>query len=75
MMINKSIELRLRNFLYKHEINSITYRHLAALSRCAMRNRWASYDRYSCQQSICGAHLLRDLTYEHEQQGQRGQAR
>jgi transposase len=35
-----------------------------------MRDRWASYDRYSCAMSLCVAHLLRDLTYleEHEQQ-------
>lgn len=36
----------------------------------SMRDRWASYDRYGCQHSLCGAHLLRDLTYEHEQQRQ-----
>ena len=36
----------------------------------SMRDRWASYDRYRCWHSICGAHVLRDLTYEHEQQGQ-----
>jgi transposase len=35
-----------------------------------MRDRWASYDRYGCLHSICGAHALRDLTYEHEQQSQ-----
>lgn len=36
----------------------------------AMRDRWASYDRYRCAMSLCVAHLLRDLTYleEHEQQ-------
>jgi transposase len=33
----------------------------------AMRDRWASYDRYRCAQSICGAHLLRNLTYVQEQ--------
>jgi transposase len=27
-----------------------------------MRDRWSSYDHYACLQSICGAHLLRDLT-------------
>jgi len=27
-----------------------------------MRDRWSSYDHYDCDQSICGAHLLRDLT-------------
>jgi hypothetical protein len=36
----------------------------------SMRDRWASYDRYGCLHSICGAHVMRDLTYEHEQQGQ-----
>jgi transposase len=34
-----------------------------------MRDRWASYDRYGCRHSICGAHVVRDLTYEYEQQG------
>jgi transposase len=34
----------------------------------AMRDRWASYDHYRCAHSVCGAHLLRDLTYVHEQQ-------
>jgi len=27
-----------------------------------MRDRLSSYDHYDCDQSICGAHLLRDLT-------------
>ncbi len=36
----------------------------------SMRDRWASYDRYGCLHSICGAHVVRDLTYEHEQRGQ-----
>jgi transposase len=27
-----------------------------------MRDRWSSYDHYTCAQSICGAHLLRDVT-------------
>jgi transposase len=35
-----------------------------------MRDRWARYDRYGCLHSICGAHVIRDLTYEDEQQGQ-----
>jgi transposase len=35
-----------------------------------MRDRWASYDRYGCLHSIYGAHVIRDLTYEYEQQGQ-----
>ena len=34
----------------------------------AMRDRWASYDQYRCAHSVCGAHLLRDLTYVEEQQ-------
>jgi transposase len=35
-----------------------------------MHDRFASYDQYSCQHSVCGAHLLRDCLYlyEHEQQ-------
>jgi len=33
----------------------------------AMRDRWASYDQYRCAHSICGAHLLRDLTFVQEQ--------
>jgi transposase len=35
----------------------------------AMRDRWASYDQYRCAHSVCGAHLLRDLTFvqEHHQ--------
>jgi transposase len=36
----------------------------------AMRDRWASYDFYQCAQSICGAHLVRDCTYVHEQEQQ-----
>jgi len=36
----------------------------------AMRDRWASYDRYRCAHSICAAHLLRELTYLEEQQQQ-----
>jgi len=36
----------------------------------SMRDRWASYDRYHCLHSICGAHVVRDLTYEHEQREQ-----
>jgi transposase len=41
----------------------------------AMRDRWASYDRYTCAMSICVAHLLRELTYleEREQQEWAGQ--
>ncbi len=34
----------------------------------AMRDRWASYDHYRCAHSVCGAHLLRDLTSVQEQQ-------
>src|SRR5215472_2820134 len=33
----------------------------------AMRDRWASYDHYRYANNICGAHLLRDLTYVQEQ--------
>jgi hypothetical protein len=35
-----------------------------------MHDRFASYDRYTCQHSVCGAHLLRDCLYlyEHDQQ-------
>lgn len=36
----------------------------------AMRDRWASYDRYTCAMSICVAHLLRELTYLEEQEQQ-----
>jgi transposase len=36
----------------------------------SMRDRWASYDRYRCLHSLCGAHVVRDLTYEHDHQGQ-----
>jgi transposase len=36
----------------------------------SMHDRWASYDRYRCLHSICGAHVVRDLTYEHEQREQ-----
>jgi hypothetical protein len=34
---------------------------------CLMRDRFLSYDQYDCEQSICGAHLLRDLTRVFEQ--------
>jgi transposase len=36
-----------------------------------MHDRFASYDRYPCQHSVCAAHLLRDCLYlyEHDQQG------
>jgi transposase len=34
----------------------------------SMHDRWASYDQYRCAHSICGAHLLRDLTFVQEQQ-------
>lgn len=33
----------------------------------SMRDRWASYDQYPCAHSVCGAHLLRDLTFVQEQ--------
>lgn len=36
----------------------------------AMRDRWASYDRYDCAMSLCGAHLVRELTYLEEQEHQ-----
>lgn len=36
----------------------------------SMRDRRASYDRYGGLHSICGAHIVRDLTYEDEQRGQ-----
>src|SRR5690349_13863331 len=41
-----------------------------AMLREQISQLWASYDHYRCRYSICGAHVLRDLTYEHEQQGQ-----
>ncbi len=36
----------------------------------AMHDRWASYDRYACAHSVCGAHLVRDLTYVEEEEDQ-----
>ncbi|HEY7417372.1 MAG TPA: IS66 family transposase [Ktedonobacteraceae bacterium] len=36
----------------------------------SMRDRWTSYDHYRCAHSICGAHLLRDLTFVEEQHQQ-----
>jgi transposase len=36
-----------------------------------MRDRLSSYDHYDCEQSICGAHLLRDLTRVWEQDKQK----
>ncbi|EFH82718.1 IS66 family transposase [Ktedonobacter racemifer] len=35
-----------------------------------MHDRWASYDRYPCAHSLCGAHLLRDCLYVAEQEKQ-----
>ena len=35
-----------------------------------MSDRWVSYDQYACAHSVCGAHLLRDCTYVHEQEHQ-----
>jgi transposase len=34
---------------------------------CAMHDRWASYDAYACQHSLCGAHLLRECLAVAEQ--------
>ncbi len=34
----------------------------------AMHDRWHSYDHYSCQHSVCGAHLLRDCRFVTEQE-------
>ncbi|MFI5275101.1 MAG: transposase [Ktedonobacterales bacterium] len=37
----------------------------------ATHDRWASYDAYAdCTHSLCGAHLLRELTLVAEQDGQ-----
>jgi transposase len=35
-----------------------------------IHDRWSSYDGYSCEHSVCGAHLLRDclLVTEHDKQ-------
>ncbi len=35
-----------------------------------IHDRWLSYDGYSCEHSVCGAHLLRDCLWvaEHDQQ-------
>ena len=35
-----------------------------------MRDRWSSYDHYGCLHSVCGAHLLRDLTGVYERSKQ-----
>jgi transposase len=35
-----------------------------------MHDRFSSYDQYPCQHSVCGAHLLRDCLYLHEQEQQ-----
>jgi transposase len=35
-----------------------------------MHDRLSSYDQYPCQHSVCGAHLLRDCLYLHEQEQQ-----
>lgn len=46
---------------------------IALLPRYAGRllhDRWKSYDSYSCQHSLCGAHLLRDCLFVAEQEGQ-----
>jgi len=37
----------------------------------AMRDRWASYDQYDCDHSLCGAHLVRDCTSVAEQDQQK----
>ena len=34
-----------------------------------LHDRWKSYDGYSCQHSLCGAHLLRDCLFVAEQEG------
>lgn len=36
----------------------------------AMHDRLSSYDHYSCQQSVCGAHLLRDCLWVAEREKQ-----
>jgi transposase len=36
----------------------------------AMHDRWASYDTFACAHDFCKAHLIRDLTYLHEQEHQ-----
>lgn len=36
----------------------------------AMHDRWASYDHYGGEHSLCGAHLWRDCTYLAEQEQQ-----
>ncbi len=36
----------------------------------AMHDRWCSYDRYRCEHSVCGAHLLRDCLFVAEQEQQ-----
>jgi transposase len=38
----------------------------ARLQGRAVRDRWASYDAYPCAQSLCNAHLVRELTALHE---------
>lgn len=35
-----------------------------------MHDRWASYDVYNCQHSLCGAHVLRDCLFVAEQHQQ-----
>jgi transposase/uncharacterized coiled-coil protein SlyX len=35
-----------------------------------MHDRFASYDQYACQHSVCGAHLVRDCLYVAEQEQQ-----
>lgn len=34
-----------------------------------VHDRWKSYDSYTCQHSLCGAHLLRDCLFLAEQEG------
>jgi transposase len=37
----------------------------------AIHDRWASYDQFACQHSLCGAHLIRDCLAIAEQERQR----
>lgn len=36
-----------------------------------IHDRWKPYCTYSCTHALCNAHHLRELTYAHEEKGQR----
>lgn len=73
--LHSASDQKLTHFAYHEKRGSEAMQAIGILPRfqgTAVHDRWESYFGYeSCRHGICGAHLLRDLRFAWEQEGER----